>query len=349
MEKVRFGKTELRVSKIAFGAIPVQRLSHDGAVEVIRGAVDLGVNFIDTANGYSDSEEKIGAAIKNMQRQELIIASKSGARDKKTFLEHIDLSLKRLGTDYIDIYQLHNNMPPGEGYNTVFGENGAYEALTEAIRAGKVRFAGFTSHSLSNALNIMRDKKYNFASVQLPFNFIDDEAAKEAIPLAKELDIGFIAMKPFGGGLLDDAKLALKYLFQPQFEGIVPDPGIEKLSEIREIAGIINSGEKLTESDREAIGKIKAAMSGKWCHRCDYCQPCPEKIPAISMILNTESFFRRMPYHKTYEIASGAIESARKNCTGCGTCSSRCPYDLDIPALLKEKIAAWDKYVAENS
>ncbi|MCL2159939.1 MAG: aldo/keto reductase, partial [Oscillospiraceae bacterium] len=230
MEKVRFGKTELMVSKIAFGGIPIQRLNTAEAAKVVRGAIDLGVNFIDTANGYSDSEEKIGLAIKGVPRDSLVIASKSGARDKKTFLDHVDLSLKRLGTNYIDIYQLHG-VSSKQTYDSAFGEGGAYEGLMEAVRAGKVRFPAFSSHNIPLSIEIMREGK--FAAVQLPFNYIDDEAAKEAIPLAKELDMGFIAMKPFGGGLLGDARLSIGYL--SQFEGIVPDPGIEKLSEIEEI------------------------------------------------------------------------------------------------------------------
>ena len=202
MGKIRFGKTELMVSKIAFGGIPIQRLSLEEAVEVVRGVIGLGINFLDTANAYSDSEEKIGLAIRGVPRENLVLASKTAAKDKKTCLEHIDLSLSQLGVEYIDLYQLHG-ISSVETYKVVMSEGGAYEGLTEAIRVGKVRFAAFSSHSIPTAMEIMREGK--FAAVQLPFNYVDDEAAKEAIPLAKELDTGFIAMKPFGGGQLSDA------------------------------------------------------------------------------------------------------------------------------------------------
>ena len=338
MEKIRFGKTELMVSKIAFGGIPIQRLSFADAVEVVRGVINLGVNFIDTANGYTDSEEKIGIAIKDMRRDGLVIASKSGARDKKTFLEHVDLSLSRLGVDYIDLYQLHG-VSSVETYNTVFGEGGAYEGLTEAVKMGKVRFPAFSSHSVPLSVKIMREDK--FAAVQLPFNYIDVEAEKEAIGLAKELDIGFIAMKPFGGGLLSYADLSIKYLMQ--FDNIIPDPGIEKLSEMQEIADIIKSGEKFTADDALKIEKVKAEFSSHWCHRCDYCQPCPKKIP-ISTVLNAESFMRRMPYSRTSLMVGKAVEIAR-DCIDCRVCVDKCPYDLNIPELIKEKSDIWDKYV----
>lgn len=341
MDKIRFGKTELQVSRIAFGGIPIQRLSFEDAIEVVKRSVNLGVNFIDTANGYSDSEEKIGAAIKGMKREDLVIASKSGARDKKMFLSHLDLSLKRLGVDYIDLYQLHG-VSSEEAYADIFSDGGAWEGLEEAVRAGKVRFPAFSSHSVPLAVKIMREGK--FAAVQLPFNYIDDEAAEEAIPLAKELDIGFIAMKPFGGGLLSDAKLSIKYL--AQFDGIVPDPGIEKLSEIEEIIRISEANEPFTADDAEAVEKAKAELGGAWCHRCDYCQPCPQKI-SISMALTVESLIKRMPFERVVAMVERIMENAR-SCTGCRSCVSRCPYKLNIPELITEKLALWDE-AAKNA
>ncbi len=339
MDKVRFGKTGLMVSKIAFGAIPIQRLSEEDAVKVVRGSIDLGINFIDTANGYSDSEEKIGIAIRDVPRDGLVIATKSGARDKQTFLSHLELSLKRMKLDYVDLLQLHG-VSTKEAYEEIFSEGGAWEGMEEAVRAGKVRFPAFSSHSVPMALKMMREGK--FAAVQLPINYIDDEAEKEAIPLAKELDMGFIAMKPFGGGLLNDAKLSLAYL--SQFDGIVPDPGIEKLSEIEEIVRIVEANKPFTAEDAEAIEKAKKELGGVWCHRCDYCQPCPQKI-GISTVLTVESFIKRIPRERVVAMVGNAMAAAR-TCVECRKCVGKCPYNLNIPELMKEKVSLWDAYEA---
>jgi len=342
MEKVRFGKSGLMVSKIAFGGIPIQRLSMEEAVKVVKGAIALGINFIDTANGYTDSEEKIGAAIKGMPRDSIVIATKSGARDKKTYLENLDLSLKRLGVDYVDFHQ-HHGISSAEDCEKIFGEGSPHEGMEEAVRAGKVRFPAFSSHHIPTAMDIM--KKYDFAMVQIPFNYVDDTAAEEIIPLAKKLDMGFIAMKPFGGGLLSDAYLSIKYL--SKFDSIVPDPGIEKLSEIEEIVRIVEAGGEFTAADAEAIEKAKVELGDHWCHRCDYCQPCPQKI-GISGVLTVESAIKRMPFDRVKGMAGRGVEAAR-TCLECGECVKKCPYNLNIPELLKQKIALWDKLVAENA
>jgi len=335
MEKVRFGRTGLMVSKIAFGAIPIMRVSVAEAAQIVRDAIDLGINFIDTANGYSDSEEKVGEAIKGMRREDLVIASKSMSADKKTFTEHLDLSLKRLGLDYIDIYQLHH-VSTETHRDKVFGPGGAMEGLEEAVKAGKVRFPGFSSHNLDIALEIMRSDKFD--SVQLPFNYIDTQASEDAIPLAKELDMGFIAMKPLGGGMLRDAGLAFRYLMQ--YDSIVPDPGIESTEEIREIVAVVEKKEALSEADEKEIERQLIEFGPSWCHRCDYCQPCPQGVN-ISAALWTESVFNRMLPDRARIMVGPALEKAR-SCIDCGICVQRCPYTLDVPALLKENIKFYD-------
>jgi predicted aldo/keto reductase-like oxidoreductase len=337
MDKVKFGKTGLMVSKVAFGGIPIMRLSKPDAVRLVKDSLYMGINFIDTAHGYTDSEEKIGEAIKGMKRENIVIASKSPADDKASFNEHLDLSLKRLGLDYIDIYQFHG-INTKERQKVIFGPGGAMEGMTEAVKAGKVRFPGFSSHSVPVAMEIMKSGK--FASVQLPLNFIDTDALDKAVPLARQLDMGFIAMKPMGGGLLSNAKLAFKFL--GQYDNVIPDPGIEKLEEIREIVEIVEKNEHLSMDDKREIEKIRLELGPTWCHRCDYCQPCPQGIP-ISTALCVKSAFKRMTPERARSFVGPAIEKA-KTCTDCRACVSRCPYYLKIPSLLKENVTIYSYF-----
>jgi predicted aldo/keto reductase-like oxidoreductase len=326
------------VSPVAFGGIPIMRISKNEAAKVVREAIDLGVNFIDTANVYTDSEEKIGEAIKGLKREELVIASKSGANHKKGFTAHLDNCLTMLKTDYVDIYQFHNIATP-EKRDQIFGPDGAWEGMMEGVKAGKIRFPAFSSHNVPLAIELMKTEK--FYSVQLPYNFIDNEPEKEAIPLAKRLDMGFIAMKPMGGGLLDDAQLAFRFLMHQN--SIVPDPGIEKIEEMREIIGIIRAKKPLDAADKAAIERYRAELGALWCHRCDYCQPCPQNI-SISLVLSAKSSFKRMPVSRVKSMIAGDIEKAR-NCLECGDCMTRCPYKLKIPELLKDMLAWWDKEI----
>jgi predicted aldo/keto reductase-like oxidoreductase len=323
------------VSRIAFGGIPIMRLPKTDASKLIKETIDLGINFIDTAHGYADSEEKIGEGIEGIRRDELIIASKSPANDKKTFNEDLDLSLKRLGVDYIDIYQLHN-VGSKARRDAVLAPGGAFEGLSEAVKSGKVRFPAFSSHNIPIAMELMKSNM--FAAVQIPFNYIDCDAEKEIIPLAKELDMGFIAMKPMGGGLLENAGLSFRYLLR--YENIIPDPGIETIDEIREIAGIVENNSPLTEEDCKEIEKLRAEFGHSWCHRCDYCQPCPQGI-AISSVLPIESMIKRFTPERAATMLKSAVDKA-KTCLECGACIARCPYHLEIPKLLRERVTYWD-------
>jgi uncharacterized protein len=340
MEKIRFGDTDLSVSKVAMGGIPIMRLDKEDAIEVIRAVIDMGINFIDTANAYGDSEEKVGEAIKKFNRKDIVLSSKSGARDKKTFLEHIDLSLERLGTDYIDIYHIHG-VSDEETLEKVMAPGGAMQGLEEAVSEGKVRYYAFSSHNIRVAEQIMKTKK--FQVTQIPLNFIDVEA-ESLLPMIRKLGMGFIAMKPMGGGLLEDAGLAFRYL--ARFEGIVPDPGIEKKQEMAQIIKVMEDPGPLSKSDRQKIEKIKKEMGDSWCHRCGYCLPCQKdiNIPAALIIKST---LKRVDHDGALRFSRSNIEKAR-DCIECRECVERCPYNLDIPALIKENIKLWDEYISNH-
>jgi len=342
MQTVRLGKTNLEVSRVGFGGIPIQRLTEEEAVRVVGRCLDLGITFLDTANGYTTSEERIGKALAALggRRSQVVIATKTGARDKAGALEHLELSLKRLGTDYIDLWQFHG-VSTFEAYEQVLGPDGAMEAAQEALRSGKVRHVGITSHSMDVALKAVPSG--HFETIQFPFNFVTSEPAQELVPLAREHDLGFIAMKPFAGGMLENANLAIKYLLQ--FDGVVPDPGIEKVEEIAEIVDIVNGPWEMTAQESQELERIRAEVGARFCRRCQYCMPCPEGVQ-IPTVMNVRSFWKRFPRER---FAGGWIAEAvytARDCVECGECEEKCPYRLPIREMLVENLAFFERVAA---
>ncbi|MBC7189983.1 aldo/keto reductase [Candidatus Aerophobetes bacterium] len=334
MKMKRLGKTGLMVSEVGMGGIPITRLGKKEAVKVIRGVIDLGVNFIDTAHSYSDSEEKIGKAVEKI-RYKVIIASKSGALDKKSFLKEFELSLRRLKTDYIDIYQLHAVREAN--LEEIMGAGGAFEALLEVHKQGKARHIGFTTHNMDVALKLL--EKEEFETIQIPVNFLEENSFEKVISLARKFDVGIIAMKPFAGGAIEDAKIAFRYL--SQFEEIVPIPGVESVEQMKEIIEIVENPSSLTLEDKEKMERIRKELGTSFCHGCDYCQPCPQGIP-IGLVLRVESLMRRFPFEVVMERFGDKIKKA-KDCKECKKCLDKCPYNLPVPSLLKEKLALFEE------
>jgi predicted aldo/keto reductase-like oxidoreductase len=336
MKIVRLGKTGLQVSRIGFGGIPIQRLTEPEAIQLVRRCLELGVTFFDTANGYSTSEERIGKALAG-RREQAIIATKTPARDRATALEHLELSLRRLNVEVIDLWQLHN-VSTFEAYEQVLGPEGALEAAQQALEAGKVCHIGITSHSMDVALEAVPSGR--FETVQFPFNFVTREPAQQLVPLAREHDMGFIAMKPLGGGLLSDANLCIKYLLQ--FDNVIPDPGIQRLEEIEEIAGIVAGSWELTPEEWHAIEHIRDEVGTRFCRRCGYCEPCPQGV-RISTVMNMRSFWQRIPAER---LAAGWLAEAAASagqCIECGECEEQCPYQLPIRLMLVENVAFYEE------
>lgn len=329
MEKIRLGRTNLMVSRLGFGGIPIQRVSEDEAVAVVQRCLELGINFLDTANGYTTSEERIGKAIAG-QREGLILATKSLDRTHQGVENHLKLSLERLGVESIDLYQFHN-VSDADTLNKIIAPGGLMTVVEEARKAGVVKHVGITSHQIDTAKEAV--KSGCFETIMFPFNFITGEAADELLPLAREHDVGFIAMKPLAGGMLDNAALAFKYLLQ--FPDVVPIPGMENLAEIEEIVRIVMQSPVLTAAERAEMARMRQELGTKFCRRCDYCQPCCEGI-AISMVMQTESLLKRLPEVRLF--SGGFADELEKavNCVRCGDCEARCPYNLPIMEMMEE-------------
>ena len=331
METIRLGRTNKLVSKLGFGGIPIQRVSEDEAIAIVRRCLELGISFIDTANAYTNSEERIGKAISG-QREGVILATKSTARTREKAERHLKLSLERLRVESIDLYQFHD-VSDFKTLDMVLDPRGPMSIVQEAKRAGVVKHIGITSHSMDVAREAV--KSDHFETIMFPLNFITCEAANELVPLAREHDVGFIAMKPLAGGMLDNVTIAFKYLFQ--FPDMVIIPGIQRIHEIEEIANVLKGPWHMTETEHSEMQRLREELGTRFCRLCDYCQPCPEEIP-ISVVMTLISFAKRMPLEFLFTgILADSVEKA-VNCTGCGDCEERCPYHLPIRDMMAEQI-----------
>ena len=340
MKTTTLGRTGLVVSELGFGGIPIIRLDHDAAVDVVRHCFDSGVTFFDTANMYGDSEKKMGEALESV-RDKVVIASKTLQREAEEAANHVDYSLKNLRTDYIDIYQTHN-IANDEILEQVLAPGGAYEALAKAREDGKIRFIGTSSHNIQTAIKACRTGKFD--TLQFPFNFIERDPADELFKAAREEGMGIIAMKPLGGGLLERADLCFKFL--QQHPDVVPIPGIQSKEEIDEIVALYENPVSLNDADLAAIEELRADLGVKFCHRCEYCMPCDKGV-AIPGVMSFKSMFKRLAPAAAIGMAYGAMESVEK-CEDCGACVEKCPYDLAIPELLRENLALYNEFKDAN-
>jgi len=341
MKTVKLGGTGLTVSEIGFGGIPIIPLSVDDGAAVVRHCYDLGITFFDTANVYRDSEKKVGQALCDV-RDKVVIATKTLRRDAETAAGHIRQSLENLKTDRIDIYQLHN-VSNEDTLGQVLAPGGAYGAAKRAKEEGAVRFIGFSSHNVKFAAGVCR--KGLFSTVQIPFNFIETEAAEELFDVARETGMGVIGMKPLGGGLLQRPDLCFKFL--QRYPGIVPIPGVISKAEMDEIVSLYRSREPLTEADLADMEKIRADLGTRFCHRCGYCLPC-EKGVRIPEALGFKSILKRFQGETALNFSRDAVKSA-ENCDRCGACIERCPYELPIPEMLDENLALYREALKRNT
>jgi predicted aldo/keto reductase-like oxidoreductase len=334
MEKVRLGRTNLIVTKMGWGGIPIQRVGEREAVSVIRAVVEMGAELLDTARAYTNSEHRIGLALQKIDRP-VILSSKSLVRTAKIY-DEVHESLRQMKVKKVHIYHLHG-VSNFEDYEKVMGPGGAYEGLRRARDEGLIDHIGITSHNL-NVLERAIEDGY-FEVIMACYSFLEPDAANEVFPLAKARDIGVLAMKPFSGGVIEEAGLALRFVLSAQ--NIVPIPGSETLEKARENWKVFTEGHPLTEKNKERIEAIRKEFDRQFCRRCDYCQPCTEKIN-IQFIMGLKSVIKRFgPNAQEVGWMMNLIERAR-NCSECGDCLPRCPYQLSIPDLIKENLAWYD-------
>jgi predicted aldo/keto reductase-like oxidoreductase len=335
VEKIILGKTGLEVSRVAFGALPIQRVSMDTAKKLLQKAYKNGINFFDTARFYTDSEEKIGNALSSV-RKDIIIATKTHAKDADTFWEHLETSLNNLNTDYIDIYQFHNpdSLP--------IKEDELYGAMFEAKNKGYIRHIGITSHSLEIAREAVQSGLYE--TIQYPFNYLSTNEEINLALLCKDKNIGFIAMKALSGGLIINADAAFSFIWN--YPHVVPIWGIQRETELNQFIDLGKNPPSIDEKMKNLIEKDKKELSGNFCRGCGYCLPCPADIP-IPTAARMKFMLRRAPY-EDYITGEWKENMERiENCIECGHCLNNCPYHLNTPELLKEMLEDYRAFVID--
>ncbi len=338
MATVTLGKTGLVVNKNGFGALPIQRITKEEAAVILKKAYQNGVNFFDTAVGYSDSEEKIGYALSGV-RDKLYIATKTPAKNAEDFWKDLEKSLNRMKTEYIDLYQFHNPPfcpKPGDG-------TGLYEAMLEAKKQGKIRAIGITNHRLPVAVEAVESGLYD--ALQFPFSYLASEKDIDLVNLCKKHDVGFIAMKGMSGGIITNSAAA--YAFMNQFDNVVPIWGIQRESELDEFLSYDSNPPELTGEISALIEHDKKELSGNFCRGCAYCEPCPAGIQ-ISLSARMLWMLRRAP-SQNFTTPEWQEKMERiDNCIHCNHCVNHCPYGLNTPELLKQNLIDYRAYIKEH-
>ncbi|MBQ6834595.1 MAG: aldo/keto reductase [Lachnospiraceae bacterium] len=328
MQYVTLGKTGLKISRLGFGGIPTQRVDAATTKELVKAMAEKGINYIDTARGYTVSEGFLGEALEGL-RDKFVLATKSMARSKEAMAKDIEISLGNLRTDYIDLYQVHN--PGLKDIDTVIAPGGALEALMEAKEAGKIGHIGLTAHSVEvfeKALELPWVE-----TIMFPYNIVESQG-EELIKKCKELNVGFIAMKPLAGGAIEDGNLAIRYICaNPDVTVVIP--GMYDLKEIDQNLAAAENEAPLTEEELAKMQEVKNQLGSNFCRRCNYCAPCTVGI-------NIPGIFLFQGYLDRYglgEWAKGRYETLAVKasaCVGCGVCETRCPYNLPIREMLKD-------------
>lgn len=335
MKTIKLGKTGIVTPQNAFGALPIQRVETEEAVRILRKAYEGGMVFFDTARAYSDSEIKLGLAFEGM-RDRIYIASKTMAETPEKLREDIDTTLRNLKTDYLDIFQFHcvkQCYRPGDG-------TGMYEAMEEAKKAGKIRHIGITAHKIGIAEEIVKSGLYE--TLQFPFSYLASDRDIALVRSCEEAGMGFIAMKGLSGGLLTNAEACMA--FMSQFEAL-PIWGIQRMSELEQWLSFFEK--KITYSDeiREFIENDRKQLMGDFCRGCGYCSPCTVGI-VINQCARMSQMIRRAP-SKAWLTDYWKTEMARiADCIHCGACLSRCPYELNIPELLRKNYEDYNNILA---
>jgi len=338
MLTVKLGRTGLVVNKNGFGALPIQRIPLKDAVYLLQKAYDNGITYFDTARAYSDSEEKMGAAVGGF-RDKIVIATKTASTTPEGFRKDLETSLRLMKTDYIDVYQFHNPKfcpKPDDG-------SGLYEEMLRAKEEGKIRFIALTNHAQATAMEAVRSGLYDL--VQYPFSYLASPLDEEVVKACKEENVGFVAMKGMSGGLIRSGRTAYAYI--AQYDNVLPIWGVQRETELDDFLSCQIDPPVLDAEMQAVIDADRAELCGDFCRACGYCMPCPVGIE-INTCARMSLLLRRAPYAGFLTPDSQEMMKKIEDCLHCGQCSSKCPYGLDTPALLQKNYEDYRQFAKEH-
>jgi predicted aldo/keto reductase-like oxidoreductase len=351
------GKTGMKVSVIGFGGMKLPDTEEQEAFRALNRALDMGINFVDTARNYGDSERKIGKAL-GRRRDEFFIATKVHLRGAQGAEESLKQSLDELGFKTIDLYQLHMVNTP-KTYDQVMAPDGAYAVLEEAKAKGIINHIGISIHrDLSVMERAIRSGK--FETIMLAYNSLDQEGVEPNIlPLARQSGMGVIVMKGLAGGALVSTpemragcerdpivEGTLRYvLSNPSVSVVIP--GIESEQEVVENAPVGDLPLPISEEEKDdlirQIGALRTEFRyGQMCLRCGYCQPCPQDI-LIPEVFRAYDIYQNYPEDQRVMGVERYrnLEVTPDACVECRKCVEVCPAGLPIPERLREAMEAF--------
>jgi len=343
MEIRELGNTGMRVARVGFGGMTIPRVDVDQAVATLNRALDLGVNFVDTARTYGrgDSERKIGIVMEE-RRSEVYLSSRSPDPDYDGMWRSIDASLQALRTDYIDLYEGHDVSTQAK-HRQLMASDGGLKALQEAKDEGLIRHIGFTGHNWELIKEMIRSDE--FEAGLITYNIANRTVEDEVLDLAEEHSVGLFVMKVFGNGRLfrltppqedrtPTVEECLRFALSNRRLPLILTGG-KSPEEIEQNVAVAESYRPLSDEEERDLREFGERLGRGYCFGCEYCLPCPQEID-IPGILQLFDFQERISWEwpqgrKAYAEFDATVE----DCADCGQCEERCPQDLPVRERLR--------------